>query len=352
MSEPNASRSFVIIGGGGGIGAHTALAEASRGHRGVVGDILPADKIDAGLRRYVDSGQVQYRQMNLLEPDSLADFARKAVEFLETSVPLALVITAGNSKRGNLLKEADFRNVEFMCRLNVEGSLAAADAFADALKASKGTVVFSSSIVAANGQSTQGDQFYMMTKLQLWFHAARILHDSKRFDGVTAWAVAPGAVVTPLTLREITFPAMMIPAAKVASKNDSLRANLARFIGIALEQFPVTPAGILYACLEDALKSLENHDKIKAALDKDPELERAGAVTFLGRAARGKDLQPNPVIVNRCAEVLVGVDVAIRPEVVGEGIAAQLDTGKPPKDALLEVYSAGPERWIKKVGMN
>lgn len=347
MSE---ARTFVVIGGGGGIGAHTALAEAGRGHRGVIGDILPAHRVDPAIRQHFDSGRVKYLQMNLLEGDSLADFAKKSVEFLGTSEPLTLIVTAGISKRGNMLKEEDFRGVELMHRLNVDGSLAGVDAFREALRASQGTVVLASSIVAANGHSTQGDQFYMMTKLELWYHAARILHDADGFAGVNAWAVAPGAVVTQLTLREITFPAMMIPCAKLAADNEKLRANLASFVGMSTEDFPTSPSGILYVTHQEVLQGLDSHDKVKAAFDKDPALERAGAVTFLGRAARGKD-GPNPEVVKRSADVLVGVDVAIEPAVVGEGIAAQLDTGKPPKDAILEVYSVGPEKWIKKVGM-
>jgi NAD(P)-dependent dehydrogenase (short-subunit alcohol dehydrogenase family) len=347
MSE---ARTFVVIGGAGGIGAHSALSEAGRGHRGVIGDILPIDEIDPALQPHIDSGKVKYLQMNLLDADSLADFASKSVEFLGTKAPLALIITAGISKRGNMLKNEDFHGVELMQRLNVDGSLAGVEAFREALKKSQGTVVLASSIVAANGQSTQGDQFYMMTKLELWYHSARILHDADRFAGVSAWAVAPGAVVTQLTLREITFPAMMIPCAKLAANNEKLRATLASFVGASVESFPTTPAGIVYATHQDVLEGLENHDKIKAAFDKDPGLDRAGAVTFLGRAARGKD-GPNPNVVNRSAEVLVAIDVAIKPEVVGEGISAQLDAGKPPKDAILEVYSVGPEKWIKKVGM-
>jgi short-subunit dehydrogenase len=288
--------------------------------------------------------------MNLLEHDSLGDFAKKSVEFLGTTAPLALIITAGISKRGNMLKEEDFRGVELMERLNVTGSLAGVEAFREALVASQGSVVLASSIVAANGQSTQGDQFYMMTKLELWYHSARILHDSEKFPGVSAWAVAPGAVVTQLTLREITFPAMMIPCAKLAAENHKLKANLADFMGVAADELPTTPAGILYKTHEEILQGLENHDRVKAAFDKDPNLDRAGAVTFLARAARGPE-GPNPGVVNRSAEVLVGIDVAIKPEVVGEGISKQLDAGKPPKDAILEVYSVGPAAWIKKVGM-
>ena len=214
MSE--GKRNFVVIGGARGIGAAIAVAEAAKGHRGFIGDMLPEDQADPSLSEYLASGQLKYGTMNVTDADSVAKFRDDVVAGLGSDLPLAIVKMAGISRRGDLTKLDDFKGVKLMVDINVEGDRRVAEAFADVLRVSKGTLVLASSIVAESGHSTQGDQFYQMTKLQAWYESAGVLHDEDTYAGVTGWAVAPGLVITDLTKKEVTFPATMIPTARMA----------------------------------------------------------------------------------------------------------------------------------------
>lgn len=353
MNAPAVARNFVVIGGARGIGAAIAVSEASRGHRGYVGDMLAREQVDPALEPYVKSGQVGYGTMNVTDEASIAGFRDAAVAALGTAEPLALVKMAGISKRGDLTKLDDFKGVELMYDINVRGDERVCNAFADALRVSRGTVVLASSIVAESGHSTQGDQFYQMTKLLAWYLSAKILHDEDRFAGVTGWAVAPGLVITDLTRREVTFPATMIPTARVLSTDEGLRADLARFMGCEPAQLPTTPTEILVKTHEQVLQSIEGWDALKKLLDKDPELGMRTAGVFLNRAARDpKTRATNAAVVERSVEVLEALDVAIRPSVVGQLVSDQLDQGKPPSQGILKAYSRDGKNRIAKVGVS
>ncbi|MDH5670782.1 MAG: SDR family oxidoreductase [Myxococcales bacterium] len=346
------NRSFVVIGGARGIGAAIAVAEAAKGNRGFIGDMLPREQADDSLKPYLESGQVGYGTMNVTDQASVDQFRDAAVDALGTDKPLALVKMAGISKRGDLTKLEDFQGVRLMVDINVTGDERVTGAFADALKSSKGTVVLASSIVAESGHSTQGDQFYQMTKLQAWYQSAAILHDEGRFAGVCGWAVAPGLVITDLTLKEVTFPATMIPTVRMAAQDQTLRAELAAAAGIDADAMPSTATEILYATHAEALQALDGHDGLKKLLDKDPGLGMRTAGVFLNRAARDpKTRATNATMVQRSAQLLEALDVAIRPSVVADLVSAQLDAGKPPSLGILKAYSKGGNNRITKVGL-
>jgi NAD(P)-dependent dehydrogenase (short-subunit alcohol dehydrogenase family) len=253
MNAPAVSRNFVVIGGARGIGAAIAASEAARGHRGFVGDMLPREQVDPSLEPYPKSGQLGYGSMNVTNLESIAKFRNQVVAVLGTENPLALIKMAGISKRGDLTKLDDFQGVQLMHDINVLGDERVCDAFADALRESKGTVVLASSIVAESGHSTQGDQFYQMTKLMAWYLSAKILHDTARFAGVSGWAVAPGLVITDLTRKEVTFPATMIPTARMLASDEGLRADLAKFLDCEPGELPTAPSEILVKSHEQVL---------------------------------------------------------------------------------------------------
>jgi len=353
MSEEASPRSFVVVGGARGIGAAIAKAEADKGHRGVIGDMLDQAQADESLSEFLSSGQITYVKMNVTDAASVESFRDAAVEALGTDAPIALIKMAGISRRGDLTKEADYNGVKLMVDINVGGDERVTAAFADALRASKGSVVLASSIVAESGHSTQGDQFYQMTKLQAWFMSAGILHDSGDFEGVTGWAVAPGLVITDLTRKEVTFPATMIPTCRVAASDEKLRGELAEFCGDSLESFPTTPTEILYRTHEELLKGLDGHDALKKQMDKDPALGMRTAGVFLNRAARDpKTRETNATMVDRSVAVLESLDIAIRPSVVADLVSAQLDKGKPPSQGILKAYSVGGKNRISNIGLS
>lgn len=346
-------RNFVVIGGARGIGAAIAVAEAARGNRGFVGDMLPRDQADPSLSEYLASGQVKYGTMNVTDLDSVMKFRDDVVADLGSDLPLAIVKMAGISRRGDLTKLDDFMGVKLMVDINVEGDRRVAQAFSEALRSAQGTLVLASSIVAESGHSTQGDQFYQMTKLQAWYESAAVLHDEGTYAGVTGWAVAPGLVITDLTLKEVTFPATMIPTARMAASDEKLRAELAEAAGIAADDFPPRATEILYATHREALRKLDGHDALKKLLDKDPDLGMRTAGVFLNRAARNpKTKETNGEMVNRSAELLEALDIAIRPSVVAELVSAQLDARKPPSLGILKAYSKDGKNRIAKIGLS
>lgn len=353
MSEAASPRSFVVVGGARGIGAAIAKAEADKGHRGVIGDMLEQDQADSSLSAFLDSGQITYVKMNVTDAASVESFRDAAVAALGTDAPIALIKMAGISRRGDLTKLDDYNGVKLMVDINVGGDERVTSAFADALRVSKGSVVLASSIVAESGHSTQGDQFYQMTKLQAWFMGAGILHDTGSFADVTGWAVAPGLVITDLTLKEVTFPATMIPTSRVAAGDEKVRAELAEFCGDSLEDFPTTATEILYRTHEDVLKALPGHDALKKLMDKDPSLGMRTAGVFLNRAGRDqKTRETNADVVARSVAVLEALDIAIRPSVVADLVSTQLDKGKPPGQGILKAYSVGGKNRISSIGLS
>ena len=353
MNAPAVSRNFVVIGGARGIGAAIATSEAARGHRGFIGDMLPREQVDPMLEPYLKSGQLGYGSMNVTNLESIAKFRDQVVAALGTDQPLALIKMAGISKRGDLTKLDDFQGVQLMHDINVLGDERVCDAFADALRASKGTVVLASSIVAESGHSTQGDQFYQMTKLLAWYLSAKINHDTARFAGVTGWAVAPGLMITDLTRKEVTFPATMIPTARNLASDEGLRADLAAYLGCEPNDLPTAPSEILVKSHEQVLQGLDGWDALKKLLDKDPELGMRTAALFLNRAARDqKTRETNPAVVERSIQILEALDIAIRPQVVGYLISEQLDQGKPPSLGILKAYSRDGKNRITKVGLS
>jgi len=352
MNIPAISRNFVVVGGARGIGAAIAVAEAARGHQGYIGDILKQEHVDPALHQYLKSGQIQYGTMDVLREDSIGAFRDSVVEKFGAEKPLALIKMAGISKRGDLTNIDDFKAIKMMIDINMRGAELVTGAFSEVLRESQGTVVLASSIVAETGKATKGDQMYLMTKLWAWVLGAKILHDQETFQDVIAWAVAPGLVITDLTRKEVTFPAAMVPAARAAAGDEKLRAGMAEFVGIPLEEFPTTPAEILYASLQEVLQSLDSHDGLKKLLDKDPELGDRTLLLFLNRAARDKKTREiNSAVVERSIQVLGALDIAIGPEVVADMVSAQLDLGKPPAKGILKAYSRDGGNRIEKVGV-
>ena len=173
-----------------------------------------------------------------------------------------MVASAGISRRG------DPEQVKLMKDINEGGTLNLLWAFANDLK-EKGLFVSLSSIVAAENMAVKGDEEYQATKQEAFRIATEEAGDTL---GVRGFAVAPGAIDTPMTRHESIFAMLFLGAAQVFGKQGHpLYAKITELAGV--EQ-GASPADIFTGLLGPSLVDSRDFARLRSKMDADPELEK------------------------------------------------------------------------------
>lgn len=330
---------LVITGGASGIGAASVQAALRRNWLVACCDVQPLDKIPEPLL----TDNSLYIQADVRNPEAMAQFARRATQFFgdrnRDVVPqMGVVACAGISRRG------DPEQVKLMKDINEGGTYNLLRAFADAI-GKQGLFVGLSSIVAAEGIAVAGDEEYRLTKIE----AARIATDEVANFNVRGFAVAPGAIDTPMTRHEAIFAMLLLGAAQVFGKPD--HAHHAEITQLARVPEGSTPADIFRGLMGQALTGEEDFRRVQASMTKDPSLASVGKAYMLYTNLKGADgqIRPRPELIARSAEVLTALDIVIGPEVVADQMIGQLATGEVPEGSLLRAYSRNGEDRIREL---
>ncbi len=330
---------LVITGGASGIGAASVKAALIRNWLVECCDVVPIEKVPASLL----TEQTIYVQGDVRSPEALALFAQRAIPFFQERnkgvvPPLGVVACAGISRRGDPVQ------VQLMKDINEGGTTNLLKAFADALKG-KGLFVGLSSIVAAEGIAVKGDEEYKITKTE----AKRIATEEAGKLGVRGFAVAPGAIDTPMTRHESIFAFLLLGAAQIFGRPDHrLHAEVTHLAGVPSGS---TPAAIFGGLLGPTLTGADDFKRVQASMTKDPSLASAGKAYLLYANIKGADgqIHPRAELIARAAEVLATLDVVIGPDVVAGLMLDQLATGEVPAGGLLRAYSRNGENRIREL---
>ena len=315
---------LVVTGGTSGIGASLVTEASGRGYRVIFGGSRDPDRVAPHLMK---AGQ--YIQVDLEDSVSLNRFIFETQTTLGPSERnLFFVASAGISARKNE------EEIERMRQINVEATAYLwASLYGELAAKATNCFVGVGSIVAAEEAAVKGDEAYQETKRQI----QQMVTDAAQTD-FRAFALIPGAIDTPMTRKEILFATLLLEVAKRVPSDEGLRTGLATYVGSA--ELGSTPAEILQTVLGRALTSQDQYEKVRKSFEKDPQLERAGAVTFLSRAARINKETANPEIAAAATGALKALDVVVEPDVVARALLDQLESGELPPDRLLKVYSS------------
>jgi NAD(P)-dependent dehydrogenase (short-subunit alcohol dehydrogenase family) len=231
--------------------------------------------------------------------------------------------------------------------INEGGTTNLLRAFAEDLKGGRGLFVGLSSIVAAEGIAVKGDEEYKSTKAE----ARRIATEDARALGVEGFAVAPGAIDTPMTRHEAIFGMLLMGAAR-AFGGDANHPLNKEVLGLAGVPAGSTPAAVLNGLLGGALTGTDDFKIVAETFEKDPQLARSAVMRFVGYLnPKGDDGQRHvrPEAIARSVEILTKLDVVIGPEVVARHMLDQLEKGKAPDGGLLRAYSANGRNFITQL---
>jgi 3alpha(or 20beta)-hydroxysteroid dehydrogenase len=331
----------VITGGASGIGAATVKAALAKGWPVAFCDIQPREKVDPSLL----TDRSLYVQANVAKPDQMALFRSSTIRsFAErdlTPEKLNVVACAGISRRGDPVQ------VQLMKDINEGGTYNLLYAFANDIPTGRGLFVGLSSIVAAEGIAVKGDEEYKSTKAE----ARKIATEEARGLGVEGFAVAPGAIDTPMTRHEAVFGMLLLGAARTfgGNANHPLNKEVLDLAGI---RACTSPAVVLKALLGPELTGMDEFKIVAETFEKDPLLAMSGVLRFVGFLnPKGEDglRHARPEVIARSVEVLTKLDVVIGPEVVARIMLDQLEKGKAPQDGLLKAYSANGENRVTQL---
>jgi NAD(P)-dependent dehydrogenase (short-subunit alcohol dehydrogenase family) len=332
---------LVITGGASGIGAATVTAALARGWPVAFCDVQTRDKIDPSLL----TEKSLYVQANVTKPDQMANFRESTARFFAerglTPDKLSVVACAGISRRGDPVQ------VQLMKDINEGGTFNLLKAFAKDIAAGRGLFVGLSSIVAAEGIAVKGDEEYKSTKAE----ARRIATEEARALGVEGFAVAPGAIDTPMTRHEAVFGMLLLGAARVVG-GDAKHPLNKEVLGLAGVPAGSTPAAVLKGLLGAPLTGINDFEIVAKTFEKDPQLATAGVLRFTAYLnPKGADGQRHvrPEAIARAAEILTKLDVVIGPEVVARLMLDQFEKGKAPEGGLLKAYSANGENRVTQL---
>jgi NAD(P)-dependent dehydrogenase (short-subunit alcohol dehydrogenase family) len=332
---------LVITGGASGIGAATVKSALARGWPVAFCDVQPREKIDPSLL----TERSLYVQANVAKPDQMALFRSSTIRsFAErdlTPEKLNVVACAGINRRGDPVQ------VQLMKDINEGGTFNILYAFAKDIPAGRGLFVGLSSIVAAEGIAVKGDEAYKATKAEV----RKIAVEEARDLGVEGFAVAPGAIDTPMTRHEAVFGMLLLGAARTFGANEKHPLNK-EVLSLAGIRASTTPAVVLKGLLGPELTGTEDFKIVSETFEKDPLLAMSGVLRFVAYLnPKGEDGQRHvrPEVIARSAEVLTKLDVVIGPEVVARIMLDQLETGKAPEDGLLKAYSANGENRVTQL---
>jgi len=332
---------LVITGGASGIGAATVRGALARGWPVAFCDVQTRDKIDPSLL----TDKSLYVQADVTKPDQMAYFRASTIRsFSERGLTpdrLNVVACAGISRRGDPVQ------VQLMKDINEGGTFNLLYSFANDMPAGHGLFVGLSSIVAAEGIAVKGDEEYKATKAE----ARKIATDEARGLGVEGFAVAPGAIDTPMTRHEAVFGMLLLGAARVFGGNARHPLN-GEVLGLAGIRACTTPAVVLKALLGATLTSAEDFKPVAEAFEKDPLLAMGGVLRYTAYLnPKGDDGRRHvrSDVIARSVEVLTKLDVVIGPEVVARLMLDQFENGKAPEDGLLKAYSAHGENRVTQL---
>ncbi len=332
---------LVITGGASGIGAATVKAALAKGWPVAFCDIQPREKIDPSLL----TERSLYVQANVTKPDQMTYFCSSTIRsFAErdlTPEKLNVIACAGISRRGDPVQ------VQLMKDINEGGTFNLLYAFANDIPAGRGLFVGLSSIVAAEGIAVKGDEEYKSTKAE----ARKIATEEARGLGVEGFAVAPGAIDTPMTRQEAVFGMLLLGAARTFGGNAKHPLNK-EVLSLAGIRACTTPDVVLKGLLGPALTGTDDFKIVAQTFEKDPLLTMSGVLRFVAYLnPKGADGQRHvrPEVIARSAEILTKLDVVIGPEVVARLMLDQLEKGKAPEDGLLKAYSANGENRVMQL---
>ncbi|MFH1045328.1 MAG: SDR family oxidoreductase [Pseudomonadota bacterium] len=330
---------LVITGGASGIGAASVQAALSRNWLVACCDVQPLDKVPEPLL----TDRSLYIQADVRSSETMAHFARRATQFFGDRnrgvVPqIGVVACAGISRRG------DPEQVKLMKDINEGGTYNLLLAFANVLE-KQGLFVGLSSIVAAEGIAVRGDEEYRLTKIE----AGRIATEEATHFNVRGFAVAPGAIDTPMTRHEAIFAMLLLGVSQVFGKPD--HAHHSEITQLARVPEGSTQADIFSGLLGPILTGAEDFRRVQASITKDPSLANVGKAYMLYTNLKGADgrIRPRSELIARSAEVLTALDVVIGPEVVADLMIDQLATGEVPEGGLLRAYSRNGEDRIREL---
>ncbi len=332
---------LVITGGASGIGAATVKAALARGWPVAFCDVHTRDKIDPSLL----TDKSLYIQADVTKPDHMACLRASTVRsFTErglTPERLNVVACAGISRRGDPVQ------VRLMKDINEGGTYNLLYSFANDIPTGRGLFAGLSSIVAAEGIAVKGDEEYKSTKAE----ARRIATEEARGLGVEGFAVAPGAIDTPMTRHEAVFGMLLLGAARTFGGNANHPLNK-EVLALAGLKACVSPAVALKALLGLTLTDMEDFKPVAEAFEKDPLLAMGGVLRFVAFLnPKGPDGQRHvrPEVIARAAEILTKLDVVIGPEIVARLMLDQFEKGKAPEGGLLKAYSANGEDRVTQI---
>jgi 3alpha(or 20beta)-hydroxysteroid dehydrogenase len=332
---------LAITGGASGIGAATVKEALARGWPVSFCDMQPREKIDPSLLTersvYFQADVSKPDQMILFRSGTMCSFGERDL----TPEKLNVVACAGISRRGDPVQ------VKLMKDVNEGGTFNLLYAFANDIPSGRGLFVGLSSIVAAEGIAVKGDEEYKSTKAE----ARKIATEEARGLGVDGFAVAPGAIDTPMTRHEAVFGMLLLGAARTFGGNTNHPLNK-EVLSLAGIRACTTPNVVMKGLLGPELTGREDFKIVAETFEKDPLLSMAGVLRFVSYLnPKGADGQRHarPEVIARAAEMLTKLDVVIGPEVVARLMLDQLEKGEVPEDGLLRAYSSNGENRVTQL---
>jgi 3-oxoacyl-[acyl-carrier protein] reductase len=198
-------RIALVTGGSRGIGRAIAKRLAAEGCRVAVNYRVERERAEAVVREIEQAGgEAMAVQADVGEEGAAGEMVRRVGAAM--GVVEILVNNAGVLARGDL-SDFDYRQMEPMRRVNVDGLVAVTRAVAPGMKERGWGRIINLTSVAALGTSMAGTTFYAATK-------AAVIILTKRFAlelgvaGITVNAIAPGFIVTDMVGGQVNLAAI------------------------------------------------------------------------------------------------------------------------------------------------
>ncbi len=331
---------LVVTGGASGIGASCVRDALDRGWLVAFCDIVPIALAPPDLLH----DHAVYVQADVRDVPSMQAFREHAIQAFRdhnvgTVPPLSVVASAGISRRG------DPEQVRLMKDINEGGTMNLLWAFANDL-GEEGLFVSLSSIVAAEDIAVKGDEEYKATKKE----AKRIaIEEARDTFNVRGFAVAPGAIDTPMTRHESIFAMLLLGAAQVFGKPDHpLHSEVTKLAGVAAG---ATPADIFAGLLGPELVDSPDFQRLGKRMASDPDLEKIGKGYMVYSNVRSEDgtTHPREELIARASEMLAKLDVVLEAEDVAKHMLDQLASREVPDGGLMRVYSRSGDNRIREL---
>lgn len=343
---------MIVVGANGAIGDGLVRAAHSAGHPLYIGDLTTT--LSPEVSPLVQEGEIAFEALDVTNQEAVGRFvqgARDRFGALEEviTVPAQGLGWADNDPRVTAGIEAG-RNP--ITAVNVDGCEYLFDAVLRQFSGAKILYVGFSSIVDIYQVDLGGNRYYLDSKTKMREMGCRVAREN---DNVNALTIAPGLVVSEMTIEGIATTLLVSAALQAAAlaKNEPesrLRQGLAKFLETEAQNLPSDPSALLGRIFGEHYPPVEK--KVAKTLASRATTQPGRGIAMLASAGTKLIDEPKRDDTSeeadarraRSAEVkqimaraLIGSDLAVDPTTFGQIILAAIHSCD--YDRIVEIYS-------------